>query len=252
MVRVVRMPLIADIAKKIRIRIHRHLFDFGYDAHQAIETGTVLLPAQLHLVGENASHAMQYEPTPVKLFGYLLRRLARHFDFSQFVFVDIGSGKGRTLLLAAEGPFLRVEGVELAETLHRTALRNIRQVNSNGRRNAPIVLHSQDASTYCFPDTPLLIYLFNPFDAFVLDQFHSNLKRSLEENPRECVVLYVNSKHREVFDLSGSFEEVPRTFKEKLVEALLSPWPIAIYRWSKVDQAASLAASTSQSNCSAR
>lgn len=224
------MSFFDDIAKKLRLRMHRHLFDFGYDASRSVETATVLFPEQLELEGQNAAHAVQYEPTPIKLFGHLLRRLAHNFDFSHFVFVDIGSGKGRMLLLAAEWPFQRVEGVELARMLHQIASRNLTRPDTEGRGLAPVVLHNMDASTYRFPDEPLVVYLFNPFDFAVLTQVHNNLRRSLQQNPRECVVIYVNSKHREVFDQDRSFEEIPRTRKQRLLEILLSPWQIAVYR----------------------
>ncbi len=41
-------------------------------------------------------------------------------------FVDIGSGKGRVLIAAAEHPFLQVAGVEYSKELHEAALNNIR------------------------------------------------------------------------------------------------------------------------------
>src|ERR1700719_3166712 len=42
-----------------------------------------------------------------------------------YTFVDIGAGKGRALLLAAELPFRKVIGVELSEELARIAQKNI-------------------------------------------------------------------------------------------------------------------------------
>lgn len=224
------MPFFKDIAKRLRIRMHRHILDRGYDAGRHIETAGVLSLGQLDLTGENAPRAVQYEPTPITLFVRVLRRLARKFDLSQFVFVDIGSGKGRTLFLAAEWPFHRIEDVELSARLHEIASNNIQHITANGDQHPRVVLLNQDATTYQFPSEPLVVYLFNPFDAPVLEQARVNLRRSLDENPRDCIVIYLNAKHRGVFDRDPSFAELPRTPSERMREAIFSPWPITIYR----------------------
>ncbi|MBA3518392.1 MAG: hypothetical protein H0T75_12285 [Rhizobiales bacterium] len=45
-----------------------------------------------------------------------------------------------------------------------------------------------------------------------------------------CIVMYLNAKHRRVFDEDASFEEIPRAGWEDSLDRILSPWPIAIYR----------------------
>jgi SAM-dependent methyltransferase len=47
-------------------------------------------------------------------------------DFSEHSYVDLGSGKGRTLFVAAELPFREVIGVEFSGVLHDQACANIR------------------------------------------------------------------------------------------------------------------------------
>ena len=47
-----------------------------------------------------------------------------------FTFVDLGSGKGRTLLMASDYPFRRIIGVELLPSLHQIAQENLRQYKS--------------------------------------------------------------------------------------------------------------------------
>jgi cyclopropane fatty-acyl-phospholipid synthase-like methyltransferase len=74
----------------------------------------------------------------------LSRALDRlQLDPRDFVFVDLGSGKGRVILRAATRPFRRVEGVEFSEPLHRVALRNIDNARAapgrSGRRSSPII-----------------------------------------------------------------------------------------------------------------
>jgi hypothetical protein len=47
-------------------------------------------------------------------------------DVSGYTFIDMGSGKGRMLLLAAEPPFRRIIGVEFASDLDALARSNVK------------------------------------------------------------------------------------------------------------------------------
>ncbi len=64
-----------------------------------------------------------YQPTDAALFQEMMSSLP--IAFSEFTFVDLGSGKGRTLLMASEYPFRRIVGVEILPELHRAAEKNI-------------------------------------------------------------------------------------------------------------------------------
>ena len=67
-----------------------------------------------------------YQPTEPELFRKMLASLIQaspKIDFREFTFIDIGSGKGRALLMAADYPFRRILGIELLPDLHRVARR---------------------------------------------------------------------------------------------------------------------------------
>src|SRR6266849_6481339 len=83
-------------------------------------------------------------------------------EFDQFTFVDLGSGKGRTLLMASEYPFMRIVGVELIAELHRAAQQNIREYRSPTQRCVQIEALIADAREFELPEEPLVLYLFNP------------------------------------------------------------------------------------------
>ncbi len=58
-----------------------------------------------------------YQPSEPVLFREMVGGLP--IDCSEFTFIDVGSGKGRALLLAADYPFRRIIGVEVPPELHR-------------------------------------------------------------------------------------------------------------------------------------
>ena len=74
---------------------------------------------------------MRYQPSDPDDFRSLVEALP--FDLTDYVFVDLGSGKGRILLLASRYPFRGVVGVEFAHELNEVAERNI-ALSANHRR----------------------------------------------------------------------------------------------------------------------
>jgi hypothetical protein len=113
-------------------------------------------------------------------------------SFEDFTFIDIGSGKGRTLLLASEFPFLRIIGIELLDTLHRAAEENIRDYCARADPRAKIESLAMDACEFEFPPDPLVVYLFHPLPETSLRRVVGKLEQSLARVPREVWLVYHN------------------------------------------------------------
>ena len=222
------MRLAKSVAYALQDRIHFHLIDRWSDQRLGIDATGMHSPAELSLRGENARFAAEYFATPAWIFRRLLDSL--EIDAGRFVFVDYGCGKGRVLALAAERAFLRVEGVELSEDLHRLAVGNMAQARAGGALRAPVVVHHLDATDYELPKQPLVVYLFNPFGEQVVSRVADAIQSSLRETPREAYVIYANAIHRDCFDRSACLQEIPRSIWSKTLDRLMTRWPMAIYR----------------------
>jgi SAM-dependent methyltransferase len=146
----------------------------------------------------------QYQPTPAKLLKHVLSSL--RIDHRRFVFIDFGSGKGRTLLLASHSPFKRVVGIEFAPELHAQAVKNLKLYRSRHRRCWQVESVCADAATFEVPLEPSVFYFFNPFGPQVLRRVLTNIQQSLSAAPREVLYIYCNPVHPEVFEEMG----VPR------------------------------------------
>ena len=131
-----------------------------------------------------------YQPTEPALFREMMDHLK--IDFSQFTFVDLGSGKGRTLLMASDYPFRRIVGVELFPDLHRAALENLQTYRSESQKRSHIEAICADACDYEFPLAPTVLYLFNPLPESGLKKVISKLEQSLCNHPRPVYVVYHN------------------------------------------------------------
>jgi SAM-dependent methyltransferase len=121
----------------------------------------------------------------------------RHSDFA---FIDLGCGKGRPLLFAAEYPFRRVTGVEIGVELARIAARNVEACGPKDRRCAQLDVTCADVCEYEFPPGPLLIFMFNPFYEAVMGRMVENLRRSLEQQPRPLRIVYMKPMFAQALD----------------------------------------------------
>ena len=143
-----------------------------------------------------------YQPTDATLFREMMGSLP--IDFSEFTFVDVGSGKGRTLLVASEYPFRRIVGVEVLPELDRAALENIRSFKSPAQRCMRIESICADAREFVLPEEPMVLYLFNPLAEAALRGFIGKLKQSL----RPLWIVYHNPLLDSVLAESGWLERV--------------------------------------------
>src|SRR5260370_14275266 len=161
--------------------------DMEYDWEHRVNTTSGAVGWRARLLGLFHS---PYQPTDPALFQEIMASLPIEFD--KFTFVDLGSGKGRTLLMASEYPFKRIVGVELIAELHCAAEENIRVYHSTTERCNRIENLLGDACEFEFPEEPLVLYLFNPLPERALSEVLKRLEKSLARVPRAVWIVYHN------------------------------------------------------------
>ena len=172
-------------------RLRSRFGDADYDWDYRVNTTSGAVGWRDRLLGVLHS---PYQPTEPGLFHEILAALREQAspEFSEFAFVDLGSGKGRTLLMASDYPFRRIVGVELLPALHAIAQQNLAAYKNDAQKCFAVESICADATNFPFPDGPLVVYLFNPFPEAGLRRALLNLRRSRETNPRAVYVLYHN------------------------------------------------------------
>ena len=175
-----------------------------FDAEHHVTTEALIFLNALdpEAIGPNLEFATHYEPTPIREAEALLDAIPQPLESTTFV--DVGSGMGRVLLLAAQRPFKMVAGVEISPTLHEVARENVAHFDQNALQCRDIRLVRGDAAEYKFPRGTLAVYLYNPFRANILT---SVLERLLAQ-PREVTLLYHTPVEREAIEATGAFELV--------------------------------------------
>src|SRR5580692_11136548 len=188
-------------------RLRQRYGDAEYDWDHRVNTTSAAVGWRDRLLGVFHS---PYQPTEPALFHEMLAALTEEncCDLQDFVFIDLGSGKGRTLLMASDYPFRRIVGVELLPALHAIALDNLRQYKSESQKCFAIEATCADATTFALPDGPLVIYLFNPFPESGMRQVAANLEQTLRAHPRPAYVLYHNPLLEHVLIESGRLGKI--------------------------------------------
>ena len=171
----------------------RRYGDVEYDWDHRVDTTSATVGWRDRLLGVFHS---AYQPTEPALFHEMLAAL--NIAFEDFTFIDLGSGKGRTLMMASDYPFLRIVGIELLPELNRVAQGNLEKYKSEAQRCFQLESLCTDARQFAFPADPLVLYLSNPLPRAGLAQVIHNLERSLEEHPRKVRVLYHNPIYEDV------------------------------------------------------
>jgi SAM-dependent methyltransferase len=175
----------------------------GFDLEHNVETSGRVHVTDLDIADPNWIHASPYVPTPSRFLRETLAGLDMRFE--DLTFIDLGSGKGRVLLMASEFPFRKIIGVEISSELTELAGRNIASYKG-AQRCRDLNLVCMNFTRFDFPQEPLFVFLYNPASLHLSRVVARNLMNSLKKCPRPAWILYVTP--REVFDSESNLERV--------------------------------------------
>ncbi|MGO9649142.1 MAG: class I SAM-dependent methyltransferase [Terriglobales bacterium] len=192
-----RLPLAPILRTDFGVRLGRAYHGWMFDRRFGVHTSGWIRQPSPSVEGTSAQSGKPYDGSNPAHFKRIVENLEVRYE--DYAFVDFGSGKGRVLLLASAFPFRSVTGVEWSRELHEIAERNV------GRYKGPRVCNEiesfcMDAGEFRIPPGKLVLYFFNPFGHEVMARVLENVRRSFEEDPREIILVYMNPRHREVFD----------------------------------------------------
>jgi hypothetical protein len=192
-----------------RREARRRQIDAEFDEKYGVDTGGTLRFKPEDVVGENWALGGHYEAVEPSSFAEVLNHV--QVPFSEFTFIDFGSGKGRSLLLASDFPFKRIVGVEFCPELNVVARENILRYPAAVARREQIEILDADATQYEIPDDPLVIFLNNPFGAPVMTKVVERVAESFQRNPRRIVIIYFWPFFADLWEKAGFLKRIPHT-----------------------------------------
>ena len=142
-------------------------------------------------------------------------------DTRRASFLDIGSGKGRVMILAAIAGFEQITGVELNDNLCHVAKRNLETTQARLNTFSQPVICNVDAALYVPPEELNVAFMYNTFGAGLMRLVIRNLIESRLDHGRAelhepLYIIYLHPVYAKVFD---EFNLVPvkNVFNEALI-----------------------------------
>jgi len=141
-------------------------------------------------IGEHKEHGTALVSTSKDFLSKLINDLEESIEkpLDKRLFIDYGSGKGAAIIHAKNLGFKRTIGVEFAKELHETAQENIKKI---GLENVHSIY--ADATTHQLASDVSVIYLFNPFDTFVMKKVIENIKKQKHNFKNDVYIIYGNA-----------------------------------------------------------
>jgi hypothetical protein len=133
--------------------------------------------------------------------------------------VDVGSGKGRIMIVAAHYGFTNIIGIDFAKELCASAEKNINKIRSRFP-GTTFIIYCRDALNYPINSTDKVFFLFNPFNKEIMEKFAEKIAFSVKEHPRTIYFIYANPQQKEVL-LQKGYKEVFRIKKLRLLEGVI-------------------------------
>ncbi len=166
--------------------------------------------------GIDITHSTIYMPVSYPLLEELFEQLNTK---PLYHFLDIGSGKGRAICVAAHHGFNELTGIDLSKKLCMIAEKNLALTRLK-KTLINYTIINNDAFYFDIPVDADCIFLFNPFDDVIMSAVVQNICNSLQSFPRSLYILYVNPLHKEQFIKAG-FKEIYHVKKMKYLEAVI-------------------------------
>lgn len=168
------------------------------------------------------SKSSPYEAINFFILENLLENFRRMYPEEKNI-LEVGCGKGRVMEAAAHFGFTGIKGVDFAKELCDEAERNMEKI----KPFFPDALFSitwADILQYPLAADDKVFFLFNPFNAEVLEKFAARIEASVKEHPRSIYFIYASPKHINVL-LEKGYEVIYRVKKMKFLEGQIAMKP---------------------------
>ena len=204
--------------------------DTHYDRQHGTDTSGIVPTRNLDIADESTRwQANLFLASPARITRYMIEAEldAAPINPRDYSFVDYGSGKGRSTLVAAEYPFKRAIGVEISAELTAIAQQNAQRVKH--RCAAPIEFFCTDARKFELPEGNLFLHMYHPFGQDILREVLSGIREQAiaSEQPRRILIPYLFS----VAMAKAVFHEFPEFCRTRDVFCMNPQYRWTLYEW---------------------
>jgi precorrin-6B methylase 2 len=192
------------IKEGIRFRIYLPViryYNLLLDNYYRIDTEIRIELSSLG-IDDNIGH--RHESTSIRHITKIMKTL----NISEGdVFLDVGSGKGRVLLVAGRYPFKKIIGVDVSSEINKICQENVRRMKSKLKCNN-IQTITSNAANFKIPKDITHVYFFNRFGLNVMKSVIDSIYNSITNYPRKIVLIYYNPKFEKEIESIFSIERL--------------------------------------------
>jgi hypothetical protein len=153
----------AELDNQTIITEERDSFDRKFGTTTSLIIPQYELPEKVSL--QRFKTSGRYHPSPISSVIDALKGLEKYINYNEYIFIDVGSGLGRNLLLASSFPFIKLVGLEHSKYLHDIAKENIEIYKSDTIKCDNFDLQCINALDYPLPEENLVLYFWKPFSS---------------------------------------------------------------------------------------
>jgi hypothetical protein len=130
---------------------------------------------------------------------YMLEKLFNAFQKVSGLtsIIDLGSGKGRVLMVAPHFGFTDITGIDFAKELCEQAIANMKEKETHFPDIKWNVIN-ENVENYDIRNRDSVFFMFNPFTEDLLKSFLEKLDNSCHEFPRSIYFLYASPQHQQL------------------------------------------------------
>jgi hypothetical protein len=211
-----RLPLISAVlqAPSVHNTLHtvpgfRSFYDSGwdrvhpFDRSHGTDTSGFVASEDLAVSEHSSDRSFVYGGSQP---GVVRSALATLPSPETFTFVDLGTGKGRPLLVASEFPFRDIIGIELSPSLAGIAQKNAAIMEKRFPGRTRVRVEQGDAGAFRFPPGNIVLFLYHPFGEEIVARVVAGLEAALAAGRITIFVVYNNPYHASCFDASPAFK----------------------------------------------
>ena len=197
------------LSRGLKLPIMYILENLLFDITRGVSTHQYLQADELQVDGANAKHSVLYMSSWTSVIRNSTKKavelLLRSHD-EPVSLVDVGSGKGKVLLVWEEmyklQPEFSILGIEFSGILSSVCKKNLHSFDAKKS-----CLFEGDVLNFCFKNLNknIVFYMYNPFDSVLMNKFMIKVKSEMPATSK-IVLIYNNSVHGNLMEKVGAKE----------------------------------------------
>jgi hypothetical protein len=187
-----------SVDRSFDVETRKEDIEEGFDSCYGTDTGLIMdqleLPEIISL--ERLKFSTRFIPTPIRIFKLLLKLLHQYgVRYEEWVFMDIGSGLGRNLMLASEYPFKAIIGVEISSYLCERARENIEKYNAKSIKPCKAEVICSDVLDFDLPEEDATLYFWEPFNKVIMRRFIDRIEARIRDHFTRYILIFLENAY---------------------------------------------------------